>query len=123
MELHKLAANKPGVLRAYPDTLKAKTVPLEAEAGDWAGAPSMKTLGVVWIPQQDVFTFVELHPLPPQLTKRAALSTVMRIYDPLGWILPIVMGGRLLFQQVTRVCREWDSLVPPDITQAFHKWH
>ena len=45
------------------------------------------------------------------------------VYDPLGLITPVVLGGRLLFQESTRVCPDqWDSSLPPSLVDKWSHW-
>ena len=54
--------------------------------------PVMKTLGVVWIVQEDKFSFSVVPP-PDELvlTKRNMLKKAASIYDPFGFLTPFVV--------------------------------
>ena len=43
------------------------------------------------------------------LTKRSVLSVVVQIYDPLGWITPVVIPMKTLFQKLCIDKESWDS--------------
>jgi hypothetical protein len=46
--------------------------------------PTIKTLGVLWLAEDDVFSFQVEEVLQPQFTKRFILSRVSKVFDPLG---------------------------------------
>lgn len=56
---------------------------------------SLKVLGLKWSPETDTFKFFAKIDLNKRLTKRVALSLLAKLYDPLGWILPVVVHGKL----------------------------
>ena len=52
----------------------------------------VKTLGIRWTPSQDLLTYtVELESLTA-LTKRTLLSDASKLFDPLGWLGPIIVN-------------------------------
>ena len=76
---------------------------------------SSKALGMMWNVSDDVFYYVsKFHDdqVTP-VTKRLMLSRVSSLYDPLGLIGPVVMLGKLLFQEAVRIKLSWDAQVPP----------
>lgn len=81
---------------------------------------SITTLGLTWLPNKDVFKFV-LKPWSPQtqMTKRSLLSDLHKIYDPLGFITPVLIKGKIFLQQLWTIKVGWDTVLPPD-TQL--KW-
>ena len=54
------------------------------------GKGVLATFGLVWDPSSDVLSFkVADQPMPERVTKRSILSSIARIYDPLGIVDPI----------------------------------
>ena len=41
------------------------------------------------------------------VTRRCMLSQVSSMYDPFGIVLPVVMQGKMLFQEATRLNLSW----------------
>lgn len=79
-----------------------------------------KTLGVKWDVTSDLFYFeADLKTPGCDVTKRNILKITSSVFDPLGLISPILLTGKLIFQDVTRLQLAWDDHVPPDIQ---HKW-
>ncbi|XP_075150812.1 uncharacterized protein LOC142224919 [Haematobia irritans] len=76
---------------------------------------STKTLGIKWDAIQDQFSY---SPLPIQQdsnpTKRNVLSIVAQLFDPAGWITPVVIRSKILMQQIWLEGIDWDEPISPD---------
>ncbi|KAK6178335.1 hypothetical protein SNE40_013134 [Patella caerulea] len=60
--------------------------------------PMERSLGIVWKTEMDTFDFdVQLADKP--FTRRGVLSVVNNIFDPLGFIAPITVKGKMLFRE------------------------
>ncbi|XP_055632604.1 uncharacterized protein LOC129773080 [Toxorhynchites rutilus septentrionalis] len=84
---------------------------------------TVKTLGICWEPESDIFRCdahnqhnVGIH------TKRSILSEISRLYDPLGFISPIVIRGKIIMQLLWLECSGWDEEVPNQIAAAWEKY-
>ena len=51
------------------------------------------------------------------VTKRVVRSILARIFDPLGFIAPVVMTGKIMCQQLWRLSVEWDEEIPPQLSK------
>lgn len=59
------------------------------------------TLGIQWSPQADAFTFKIQSPSTSHIgTKRLILSDIATLYEPLGWLSPLIV--RLGYSRFTR---------------------
>ena len=73
----------------------------------------MKVLGMSWNTHDDefIFRFQELikyaNSLP--LTKRSVLKVTAKIYDPMGFLSPLTVGMKILFQKLCIDKKDWDS--------------
>ena len=68
-----------------------------------------KILGVIWIPQQDVFTFnIRIPSLPPK-TLREVTSNVASIFDPLGFSSPITVVAKIELRKLGTLGYRWDD--------------
>ncbi|XP_059054182.1 uncharacterized protein LOC131848376 [Achroia grisella] len=79
-------------------------------------------LGVKWNPLHDSLTFRTGHQLPDVLTKRSLLSNIMKVYDPLGLLMPIIISGRILFQKLWRAGIDWDTPIPLKFIVECEDW-
>ncbi|XP_055315885.1 uncharacterized protein LOC129575819, partial [Sitodiplosis mosellana] len=83
----------------------------------------VKALGIPWKPETDEFIFqitVNLKSKPE--TKRQLSSEIASLqYDPLGWIAPVIVKAKILFQDVWQLKKEnkksydWDDKLPIEI--------
>ncbi|MDD9341262.1 MAG: hypothetical protein PV362_16785, partial [Providencia heimbachae] len=48
-------------------------------------------------------------------TKRAVLSTIARIYDPIGLISPITISAKLIMQDLWKAKLDWEDWLPSEI--------
>ena len=82
---------------------------------------SERVLGVHWDVEKDIFTFnVNLREFSN--TKRVVLSTIASLYDPLGFVCPIVLEPKLRFQQLCRQKFGWDvSISDPELEKS-QRW-
>lgn len=78
-------------------------------------------LGIPWDVEFDKLGFK----LPKSLninsghTKRNVLSVLSQIYDPLGVLAPIVITGKLIFQDLWRLKLSWDDDIPNYASKNF----
>lgn len=107
--LRKWLSNNVKLLRTIPDNLRDQTT-LEIDPNG-----TKKSLGVLWAPYEDKFTFQVQLATNKQITKRAILSEVAKLFDPLGWLAPVVIKAKLLIQELWLQELEWDKKVPEDI--------
>ena len=86
-------------------------------------ADECKILGVMWNTNSDTLMFdtselAELATtLPP--TKRNLVSLIGRFYDPLGYLSPMTIKFKMLFQKLCREKTEWDEPLPIDLQREW----
>ena len=92
-------------------------------ANDITPESAGKVLGVQWSILPDEFYF-ELNKTIPvySVSRRMILSTVSSIYDPLGFIGPIVLPGKVIFQECTRQKFSWDECVSHELESQWANW-
>ena len=85
--------------------------------------PVTKTLGVVWINQEDKFSFSFVPP-PDELalTKRNVLKKTVSIYDPFGFLTPFVVRAKMLMQEAWVEAFGWDEELPDHFKMEWKRW-
>ncbi|XP_065370999.1 uncharacterized protein LOC135963153 [Calliphora vicina] len=79
-----------------------------------------KTLGIRWNAKLDEFYFsTSTISLKENFTKREVLSTIAKLFDPAGWLGPIVIIAKILMQQIWSEGTDWDEIISKD---AGIKW-
>ncbi|GFX17276.1 integrase catalytic domain-containing protein [Trichonephila clavipes] len=90
-----------------------------SENYDFSDSSEIKVLGVYWNPKHDCFSFrvkIDLHELN---TKRDVLSTIARIYDPLGLLGPVVAKLKIFLQKLWMLKIDWTDLLPDTINREW----
>ncbi|XP_060562316.1 uncharacterized protein LOC132721945 [Ruditapes philippinarum] len=119
IRLHKIASNSPEVMSAFnKEDLGSdlKTLDLFQDT-----LPVQRSLGVSWDLKQDNFIFDVVIENKP-FTLRGVLSMVNSIFDPLGFIAPITITGKILLREAAPPGVDWDSPLPPDHEKKWIKW-
>ncbi|KAK7877121.1 hypothetical protein WMY93_032173 [Mugilogobius chulae] len=105
-KLTKWVSNHRSVLAAIPHEERAKEVKdldLDNDA-----LPVERALGVQWCVQSDSFKFkITLKNRP--LTRRGILSVISSVYDPLGFLAPIILTAKKFVQDLCRRRLGWDD--------------
>ena len=120
IRLHKIVSNSSVVLASFPADDLAKDV---AEIDFSKDTPYIqKSLGLSWDIVNDCFTYqVQVKERP--FTKRGLLSVINGLFDPLGFVAPVVLDGRLIFRQaIQNSDLDWDDPLPGDIFGDWEKW-
>ena len=55
-------------------------------------------------------------------TRREMLRAIASLFDPLGFLAPWLLGGKLLLQRVTVLKLDWDEKLPPIIVKEWKLW-
>ncbi|XP_062542503.1 uncharacterized protein LOC134210471 [Armigeres subalbatus] len=121
-EFGKILSNSPEVLdclgETNPSSSKSLTVDKEVV--------HERVLGVVWVPSADHFTFDQAEPQADfkgyygAPTKRQVLRTIMKLYDPLGFIAHFVVHGKILMQEIWRSGTNWDEPIAEHIQELWN---
>ncbi|XP_070139207.1 uncharacterized protein [Drosophila bipectinata] len=127
MHLRKWAANHPALLSDIPKVDLCNHSIFEMDNKD-----SIKTLGLYWQPNPDVYGFKIHFSINPTLSKRALLSTVARLFDPLGFLAPLIGMSKILLKDVwsfrmqqtdgTYRALDWDDMLPESLAARWQRY-
>ena len=56
------------------------------------------------------------------LTRRRVLATVASVYDPLGFLAPLVLRTKKILQEICRRGVSWDEPLPEDVRPGWERW-
>lgn len=75
------------MLEGIPEKEIEKKFPLSID-----GEPTIRTLGILWRPEEDIFqfSFNKDKPFANAKTKKEILSAIASIFDPLGLAGPVI---------------------------------
>ena len=119
LRLHKFISNNQSVVDSIP--AKERAVGLQEVDLGGRGLPAERALGVRWCIGSDAFTFqVQVKEQPE--TRRGILSVVSSIYDPLGFLAPFVLLGKIILQEMCRRGISWDDPLPGELKPRWQKW-
>lgn len=84
------------------------------------GEKGVKTLGVGWNPQTDVLSFAVRETMIGKFTKRAILSNISKLYNPLGLASVVTIKAKIALQNIWRSKQyDWDDLCPDDMIELW----
>ncbi|XP_057324667.1 uncharacterized protein LOC130667193 [Microplitis mediator] len=79
---------------------------------------SAKILRMYWSSTKDQFSFKHSPPCSTQpCTKRAILSEIAQIFDPLGFLSPLIIQAKMFMQELWLVKLGWDTPLPAELRQ------
>ena len=81
---------------------------------------SSKTLGIFWDANSDTIQYcIRDFNYDQVMTKRIILSTIGRLFDPLGLLGPVVMTAKIILQLLWREKRSWDQPVSNSLSKRW----
>ena len=119
IRLHKFVSNKLEALSNLPETeVSTNLTKVDLTADD---KTNERALGVQWNVNTDTFQFPTL-PLTKPNTRRGILSTVASLFDPLGYVSPIVLEGKILLQSLCKLNIGWDEAIDAEVQKKWTRW-
>jgi hypothetical protein len=121
-------SNSIDFLKSLPgNNVKKEIIPIMSELNE---GYVTKVLGCNWNTSLDCYVYEINKNIFVQLvkdfkcrpTKRDLASTIPRIFDLLGFIVPFTIRGKILLQRTWRAGIDWDDHVPDDIQRDWCKW-
>ena len=78
-------------------------------------------LGVRWGVEGDRFCFkIDVKDKP--LMRTGLLSVVSSVYDPLGFVAPVILPAKVILQDLCQKKLEWDDPIPDEEKDRWLKW-
>nr|XP_023692679.1 uncharacterized protein LOC111856725 [Paramormyrops kingsleyae] len=88
---------------------------------DQDSLPMERTLGIQWCAESDQFKFkISLKDRP--LTRRGLLSLVSSIFDPWGFLAPVLLPAKRILQDLCQEKCSLDEDLPNDVIQRWKEW-
>lgn len=113
-EIVKWATNSWTLLENIPESIRSdKVVDFKQDF--------LKVLGLQWHPADDCLTFTVKFETRP-CTKRNILSTVARMWDPLGLLSPVTIYAKLLIKKLWLLKLSWDEAPPISLQQLWNEF-
>ncbi|GFX57965.1 integrase catalytic domain-containing protein [Trichonephila clavipes] len=108
MNLHKWSSNSPELLNSSLSSDVEHSFSTDIDL-------SVKTLGISWKPFEDCFAFKVSVSAKHIYTKREVLSVIAKLYDPLGFLGPVIAKAKVFLQQLWQCKLDWDDVLPNSI--------
>lgn len=116
LRLHKITSNKLAVMEAFDPSDHGEQLK-EFDDDDLVH----RSLGLCWNLKDDTFRFTVPVKEKP-FTRRGLLSTVNSLFDPIGFITPITISGKILLREATPPGVDWDEPLPSSYLQKWTEW-
>ena len=119
VHLHKFVSNSTEVVKSLPTSELSSGMQdlnlLKTEN------PIERALGVQWCVDLDQFSFkIALKDQP--MTRRGILSTINSVYDPLGFLAPVILEGKIILQEMCKDNLGWDDDLPDTLRSRWQLW-
>lgn len=83
---------------------------------------TVKTLGIAWNNMRDEFQYSINLPEQPVVTKRTIASDISKLFDPMGWLAPTIILGKVFLQKLWLSGVTWDQEVPRTLKEDWLKY-
>lgn len=112
--LQKWISNHPSILQSISPERRADSASIQLE-----DSSMIHILGLNWNPSIDILQFSVTSSTQTVTTKRTILSTIAKVFDPLGLLAPIIISAKIFMQELWSIKLGWDDPLPPS---ALQKW-
>ena len=125
--IRKWASNVPELIMNLGEELRENAEAFDVFSDEHKGH-TLKTLGIRWNPSEDDFQFTVNHvteladDLSKCVTKRELLSDSLKIFDPMGWLAPVLLKLKELMQVTWTLGLGWDDPLDGDTLAKFLSW-
>ncbi len=125
MQLRKWASNLDEALRDLEPNQRGKSVELTNISSQLEEYPVIKTLGLIWQTEDDLFRFEQgsITDEGGPWTQRRLLSTMAKLFDPLGLLAPYIILARAILQDLVigqyQIVDPWDRPLPESLEKEW----
>ncbi|KHJ82371.1 hypothetical protein OESDEN_17935 [Oesophagostomum dentatum] len=77
-----------------------------------AKGPQQRVLGMMWNAHNDELTVSCSLPAPALVTKRVVARQIASVYDPFGWVTPLITQAKHFQQRLRKERYSWDEILP-----------
>lgn len=119
IRLHKIVSNVQNVLDAFPEADLGKDVQDLAFGGE--NDLVQQSLGLAWNLRSDCFVFKKPDVDVP-FTRRGHLTCVNSIFDPIGFLSPLTICGKLILREMCTFSSNWDEPLPEEFRYQWNGW-
>lgn len=116
-ELRKWCSNAARLLEAIPPEEQQTEPVIFNEPTEFT-----KVLGIKWQPNDDTLAY-SYQPNPVRFNKRAILSEIARIYDPIGLLTPVTTTLKRLMKYLWSIGVGWDATIPDEAVEIWTRYH
>ncbi|XP_071177980.1 uncharacterized protein [Mytilus edulis] len=120
IRLHKIVSSSSEVVKSFETNGLAESI-TEIDFNSESTC-LQRSLGLCWNVVKDSFTY-QLSKEEKSFTKGGLLSVIYGIFDPLGFIAPVILGGRLIMREaVQNSSLDWDDPLPNNLLSDWQRW-
>lgn len=81
---------------------------------------STSVLGLKWMPKSDCFIFnVKLENENSKITKRTIVSNLAKLYDPNGFLGPVIVCAKIIIRELWKQGIDWDEKLSSNIENVW----
>lgn len=118
IKLHKIASNDVDIMQQFDkDELEKSLKDLNLNDD----LPSQQGLGLTWNLNSDTFVFCAPG-AERTFTKRGLLAMVNSVFDPIGFLAPFTVSGKLLLRETCSEKTGWDDPLPQKLQEPWKIW-
>ena len=91
------------------------------QLGPLARGVESKLLGLPWNKREDTLSVI-FPGKSSDMTKRGILSALASVYDPLGFVSPTMLEGKLVYREACKQKTAWDAPLPTKVIELWMKF-
>lgn len=119
IRFHKIISNDVDVMRAFTSDDIGKNLKDLDLCSDLL--PTQRSLGLSWDLNSDKFVF-SVNDQDKPITRRGILSTINSLFDPLGFISPLAISGKILLREIVPPGTDWDDPLSLEHETKWNTW-